>query len=54
MRKEGEIKSREDGTYDAGCGNVEDDGLVVGVVSDVKLVYEEGLWWCAVGDGRGD
>ena len=47
-------EEREKSTHDAGSGDVEDDGLVVGVVSDVKLVYEEGLWWCAVGDGRGD
>ena len=54
MRKEGEKKSREDGTYDAGCGNVEDDGLVGGIVCYVKSLYEDGLWRFAVGDGGGN
>ena len=51
MRKEGEKKSREDGTYDAGRGNVEDDGLVGGIVCYVKSLYEDGFWRFAVGDG---
>ncbi len=41
-------------TYDACCGDIEDDGLVLVVVSDVELLYEEGLWGFAVGDGRRD
>ena len=54
MRKEGEKKSREEGTYDAGCGNVEDDGLVGGIVCYVKSLYEDGFWRFTVGDGGGN
>ena len=41
-------------TYDASGGDVEYDGLVLCIVSDVKLLNEEALWGSAVGDRRGD